>query len=205
MAKTKLKIGLDLDGVVADFSQRFVELADLLYGFDLKAEEQTGWQYEYNGVPLDSRYVDAIWQHIEETPNFWMTLDTLPDSQILTEKALEYNLIFITARGLCKGMSLEDQAANWLRRNYYIPNPQVIVSRDKGKLVNALGLNAFIDDRPENCIDIANNAPNCKVFIHAAPYNTQYVSSYAGITRTKNLPEFFTQLEGGLYGSQKAA
>lgn len=195
----RLKIGLDLDGVLAAFSPKFVEMANEMFGYSLKAENQTEWDHTCLG--LSKKEEDAVWEVINTTPNWWYhELPALPETNLITEVARRHTVYFITNRNQTKvGMSIEEQSAHWVRRNFWIPNPTVIVTKQKGKVADALLLDYFIDDKLENCLDVAKHS-NTTVYLHDAPYN----SDNRGHRTTPNVNTFLKEL-GAFSGSIKRA
>jgi uncharacterized HAD superfamily protein len=197
MGDKRPTIGLDLDGVCAQFSPKFVELANKRFGLNLDAKNQTDWDFQSLG--LTDEQCELIYNQIYETDNFWLSLDKLPHTDALITEQRKYRLFFITSRMYASGMSLEDQAANWIRRNFFIANPTVIVASNKGEVAKALGLYAFLDDRFENCVDVFKNS-SARVYLHDAPYN-----KHQGFgNRAASVNDFFKKI-GGLYGIREAA
>lgn len=203
MEDNRPRIGLDVDGVLAAFSPKFISMANAKYGLHLKPEDQHGWAHQSLG--LSDEQADAIWQDIERTPNWWLSLDQLPGTHDLSAWYKRYRIYFITSRTLSAGLPVEDQTANWIRRHYFIPNPTVLVSSNKGPLCAALNIEYFLDDRPENCTNVRAYSPFTKVFIQHAPYNVDFPGG--SIERVPSLNEFFLRVReiGGINGSTKQA
>src|ERR1043166_583824 len=168
--ETRLRVGLDVDGVLGAFSPKFIEIANNLFGLNLRPEDQTGWAHQSLG--LTNKQADKVWDVINKTPNWWMEdLPVLRRTDKLHIAARQHQLYFITKRNPTNvGLPIEEQTAHWIRRHFYIPNPTVIVTEQKGLVANALELDFFIDDKYENCLDVQNNSPRTQVYLHDAPY-----------------------------------
>lgn len=202
MANKRLKIGLDVDGVLAAFSPRFVEMANEMFDYRLDADNQTDWDHTCLG--LTKQEEDAVWKRINSTPNWWLyELPMLPSTQNLTTAARHHKLYFITNRNQTTvGMPMEEQTAHWLRRHFWIPNPTVIVTKQKGKVVDALELDYFIDDKLENVQDVLANS-DAVCYLHEAPYNKhiQLASTHNDLRATSNVNSFLTEI--GAFGDRE--
>ena len=170
----KLKIGIDLDGVCADFIARFRQLCfDTLGKPTPDVGPNTDWYCTNWGLTMGE--IDAIFKRIKGTKNFWENLGKCKGTENLRDAIHDYQIYFITNRIPTLGRSVEEQSFNWLRHNYEIEYPQVIVTRAKAPIVKALELFAFIDDRPENCKEVQEGAPTCKhsTYLRDQPYNRE--------------------------------
>ena len=188
MADKRPAIGLDLDGVCAQFSPKFIQMANKEFGLNLKPEDQTDW--DFHSLGLTEAQCGVIYNQIHEYENFWMKLDPMPFTSALSAEMDKYRIYFITSRMSAPGLPLEDQTAHWIRTQFYIPNPTVIVTNNKGEVAKALELDYFLDDRPENCLDVIQKS-YAMIWLHDAPYNQ--TSTYR---RAKTLNEFFSKIGG---------
>lgn len=199
--ETRLKIGIDVDGVLAAFSPEYIDLANEMFGLHLNPEDQIGWAHQSLG--LSDAQSDKVWDRINSTPNWWLHLLPTPNTGFLKLAADRHILYFITKRNptTC-GMAIEEQTAHWIRRNFWIPNPTVIVTERKGDVCKALDVDYFIDDKYENCQDVDNIAIHTTVYLQDAPYNREIRDGR--IKRVANINAFLQEI-GGLYGSKEAA
>lgn len=197
MEDSRPKVGLDVDGVLAAFSPRFIQMANEKYDLSLKLEDQTGWAHQSLG--LNDHQADEIWREIEATKNWWLKLDKLPNTDELSNLVDRFRIYFITSRTLSAGFPIERQTAHWILKHYFIPFPTVIVSSHKGPLAAALNLDYFLDDRPENCADVATFNPYTEVFLQDAPYNQEF--NARRVRRVRSVNEFFQAIQtGGVNG-----
>jgi uncharacterized HAD superfamily protein len=95
------------------------------------------------------------------------------------------DLIFITARAHTKGYSVQQQSAAWLALEFGLKWPTVVEEEHKGPIAAALHLDYFIDDRPQNCLEIMKAVPGCKCFLKTLPHNKDYEAP-------KNMPRVDT-------------
>src|SRR5579864_5651047 len=99
-----------------------------------------------------------LWKHVESIENFWETLEELEPQAIerLATLAAErrWEVMFLTRRPDTAGVTAQVQTQRWLQSKGF-PLPSVcVVQGSRGRIAAALGLDAVIDDRPENCVDV---------------------------------------------------
>lgn len=187
--RRRFHIGIDLDDVLCDFVSEFARLSHEMYGtrLDLKPCD-----WIWSNFNLSEQQISAVWDRIEGTHNFWIGLKKLPTVDAFDIALLdEHILYFITSRSHVSGLPVEKQTAIWLQKLGF-SHPTVIVSANKGELAQALQLDAFIDDRPENCLQVRGMAPSCRVFLMSASHNWSFRS--LGINRVENLSQFTAEL-----------
>ena len=65
-----------------------------------------------------------------------------------------WDVLFVTTRPASAGATTQVQSQLWLEAHGF-PRPSVyVVKGSRGKIAEALQLDAVIDDRPENCLDV---------------------------------------------------
>ena len=160
-----MKIGIDVDGV----------LSDTLVAIHRKFPEwdtSKGW---YGGFTKEQ--FDAVWADAKNEENFWMTIPVVQglSHRLMVDLNDAHDLYFITDRFDTKGLSAIRQTVDWIA--YYLvgrPPAGVIVAKKKGPVAAALGLDAFLVDKPENCLDVCDAVPNCRVYLCTLPHNLSY-------------------------------
>lgn len=155
-----LRIAFDLDGVLADMSaalDRETRASAPSGGPDDDTSEPTG----RNGRPRrpDSR---ALWRTVQAIENFWESLDELRPGAIARlyriASARGWEVLFITTRPDTAGATVQRQTQRWLARHGF-PMPSVyVVKGSRGAVAKALDLDVVVDDRPENCLDVATES-----------------------------------------------
>jgi FMN phosphatase YigB (HAD superfamily) len=184
-------VGIDLDGVLADFTNAFRQLSLKLLGKPDPSLIQTDWDFECLG--LTSKEVDFVWRHIKETKNWWIKLGKLPGTDELQRACIRP--IFITSRVETAGFPVAKQSEMWLMQNYGLVCPVVLVSDNKGPLAEALKLDWFIDDKVENCLDVADASVLTQVCIRTQPYNIKFESTK--VRRVNTFNEFAEAVKRG--------
>jgi hypothetical protein len=176
-----LRIGCDLDGVLADMDAALLRQAEALFGEAVarNLQESTGSQAaagkpsepaagasepaQENAPPLvklqmSSRQQRRLWKHIETVDNFWEGLAELEPGVIgrLASIAAErrWEIIFLTRRPESAGATAQVQTQRWLESKGFTLPSVFVVHGSRGRIAAALDLDVVIDDRPENCLDV---------------------------------------------------
>lgn len=164
MALSGLRVAIDLDGTVADLSKamhdvatrRLVKDAELA-GDDVVPDEQE--RPKLRDLALTARQLDALWSAVLKIRNFWTTLDEMEPGAVARLAGLaadrRWDVLFITTRPAAAGDTTQVQSQEWLEARGF-PRPSVyVVKGSRGRIADALQLDAVVDDRPENCFDVA--------------------------------------------------
>lgn len=135
-----LRIAFDMDGVLADMEAALVDHAEGLSGADDATSRR-------------------LWQRVAAIENFWESLNELEPGTVARLHALalerRWEVIFLTRRPPTAGATAQIQTQRWLEaRGFALPSVYV-VQRSRGQIAAALALDFVIDDRPENCLDVA--------------------------------------------------
>jgi 5'(3')-deoxyribonucleotidase len=169
----RLNIGVDIDGVLANFSQAAREVCKEI--FDGRPDDglvQTTWAFDSLGI--SGAEEKLLWKEIDIRPNWWMHLKKLLNTSTLKTLTDTHRVVFITNRKDGTGWPIEQQSAEWLKQHFWLFNPTVLISDKKGPVADGLKLDYYIDDRPKNVQEVLDGAPNCKTFLLRATYNTEY-------------------------------
>ena len=182
-----MRLGCDLDGVLANLHGAFVATAiELFPDLDRSAIDAPTVGASPPGPPrtadppvvvpkvepeivVSPRQTDAIWRRLSATPDFWETLDEIESGAIkrlaaLTE-ARRWEVIFLTSRPPSDGRTVQRQSQRWLERLGF-PLPSVfVVHGSRGRIADALELDVVIDDRPENCLDVVLESKAAAVLV----------------------------------------
>ena len=176
MGLQTLRIGIDVDGVLACFFKAYEDLIVEVAGVDLfparypEALPPT-WNWpEFYGYSDET--MKEVWQRIRSSLHFWKSLEPLPGAQKFLEALYrdDTETYFITDR---PGVSAQYQTAKWLDDNRF-GYPSVILSGrhlTKGQACAALHLDIYLDDKGENVLDCEEKAPNTRTLCLTYPYN----------------------------------
>lgn len=124
-----------------------------------KPEDDSTTNETMQELHLTARQQSQLWDHVKKIENFWSTLPELEPGIIsrIAKTALErrWEVIFLTTRPPTAGELVQMQSQRWLEAHGFQYPSVYVVQRSRGKIADALALDAFVDDRPENCLDIA--------------------------------------------------
>ena len=133
--ETEYKIYVDMDGVVADFDQRFLDLSGMM-------------PREY-----EAKYGrDAFWEFIDEGENklkFWVGIPQMSDAQSLMDYVSQYDYEMLTSPSIKqqslmgKGLWIKNQTKNGLFKS----KPKVNYRFAKKKIEFAAPNHILIDDK----------------------------------------------------------
>jgi 5'(3')-deoxyribonucleotidase len=187
-----LKIGVDIDGVLADFLAKARTLLKEMCGKPADDLIQTGWGFDSLGITKEEER--QFWDKLDTIPNWWYDLPKMPGTDTIKRLCDKYRVIFITNRKDGTGMPVDVQSAAWLQWTFGINYPTVLLSDDKGPLARALKLDWFIDDRPKNVEEVRVSSPLTRTVLYRTSYNTEYahldcVKTFDEFTKRFSLPE----------------
>lgn len=170
--------GVDIDGILANFTDAYAELLTKASGVKFPKHSPDWpkvWYWERETPGITKAIEQKVWNEIM-TSDFWAHLHALPGA-LETLNLLDHlafkgdDVYFITSR---PGKRAKYLTEYWLR-SHGMTTPTVLISPSdaaKGQLANALKLDVFIDDKPENCIEVRLARPSdCRVFLVDRPYN----------------------------------
>jgi hypothetical protein len=176
-------IGVDIDGVLANFNKGYRQKLIEVTGRDLipeevcrgsrPGEEPPCWNYapHFGYTREEDR---ATWEAIAGDRGFWQGLDVLPGASALlislkqTELDQDAEIYFITSR---PGNTAKEQTEWWLMQHGFRGATVMIARGEKGFFAHGLGLTHFLDDKPENCESVKIARPGTHNYLLSCRYN----------------------------------
>jgi hypothetical protein len=219
-----LRIGFDMDGVLADFAGAYHEVEVRLMG-PAKAHGRPGDPEEEEGVEGDEaskeieaegskveeakketrpselrRRRDTVWQAIHDTPDFWMTLKPLDAAAVrrIHEMMMRYRweVFFITQRPATEGDTVQRQTQRWLVAQGFDLPSVLVIAGSRGGAAAALKLDYHVDDSAKNCIDVKSESAAKPLLIVDPTDDTTVISARRlGIGTAHSIDECLTILE----------
>lgn len=167
-----LRIGFDLDGVLADMAASVNREARAAFAVAVEepTAETTPAADETEAPPaeeagngevgphLTRSQRRQLWKRISQIENFWESLDETEPGIVarlwtLTQER-RWEVIFLTKRPSTLGDITQLQSHRWLQRHGF-PAPSVfVVQESRGRIAAALNLDVIVDDTPDNCVDV---------------------------------------------------
>lgn len=186
-----MRIGIDCDDVCCNFQKRFVALLHGLYGRPPLNTEPIDWNW--SNCHLSGEEMSAAWKAAAKVDNLWADLEPLESFDSETVRLLQrvnvrHDVFFVTNRFETPGPSPMKQTKYWFYGKAGLISPNVLIAKDKGPMATVLQLDAFIDDRPKNCIDVLAARPNARVCLCDSSHNKDF--NDPRIPRVKDLKEF---------------
>jgi hypothetical protein len=226
-----MRISFDLDGVLADMDTALATLAEREFGVSVPkpetepvrdAGESRSPAAQPDGRPLTgpdgfptaavlssltARQQTRLWARVAETPNFWETLAEIEPGSIGRLQRLAHDLawevLFVTQRPSTAGRTAQVQTQRWLTQRGF-EFPAVYTTRaSRGRIAAALTLDAHIDDRLDNALDIATESRAWSILVwrdEASFATIQVNAKRMNIAAVRSVGEALTRLEQSARG-----
>lgn len=192
-----MKIGIDVDGVVADFNGNFIDRVIDVTGedkFPARPFDIVTWNYP-ESYGYTGEQCSAVWEVIKKDPTFWVNLSPYDESQICLEHLASlveegHEIYFVTNR---PGVMAKLQTEDWLNNNGFNDFPTVLISAQKGEVAKALELDWYVDDKTGNILDVHEKSPNTNAFLLGRSWNAN-----DGVPVLGSLSEFLRMVDKGI-------
>jgi len=177
-----MRLGFDLDGTLADMQGALAREARRLFpevnpeslpksaapdaaseprgagGAATPAASGEGPQSTSIGG-LTQKQQSELWKAVCAQANWWESLAEIEPGALARLFAMvqerKWELIFLTSRPETRGDTAQLQSYRWLMSKGYASPSVFVVHGSRGKIAAALNLDVLVDDRPENCLDVA--------------------------------------------------
>jgi hypothetical protein len=167
------KIGLDIDGVLAQYSLGMIDKAKELglAGYPDHPDNVNYWDHLSD--------CGDLWAKVKHDEDFWMGLKPFPGTLPLDFEVCRY----ITARPI-----RDEVSYCWLYLNGF-PHPERLITvgspEQKLDVIKTLGINVFVDDKIETVSELQDNGINA--FLFHAPYQKGHPHTLTTIRSLRDL------------------
>lgn len=187
-----LRLGIDVDGVVADFRSAFRALAERELGIAPGDAESD----------LTKADIEQLWRAVAGKPNWWLDVPAYEPEQIgrlySRVRQSRWEVFFMTSRPPSAGDSVQLQTQVWLERyGFFLPSVLTAPTGARGELARSLRLDLALDDRIVNCLEIisASNAKAVMVLRNPAEPNARESAEARGVGVVSTFAEALEALE----------
>jgi len=192
-----MKIGIDIDEVVADFVAKFLEFHNLRTGRNFQKNDIRTYNLWEAGILLNSReeavmavrkfYDSKLYDEIELVDGAKEGLERLAEA---------HKLVLITARA---GWARE-KTEKFLERYFSRLKYEIVYSGDfypgnrgtKSEICNELGIRIYIEDNKDYALEIAEKG--VIVFLFDRPWNQNH-QEHSRVIRVKNWREILRRIK----------
>ena len=192
----RLRIGLDLDGVLADWMLAFTTTMAALFprhpGLPFGFTEMQRYGLETGERGITTEMVDATWATMENTP-LWL-VEAIPllapweDLLLLSQIADAHAVHIVTSRQHPARPSVIAQTTQWLHA-HGLDNMGLVHTGRKDLAAKALELDFYLDDDPRFITQVLTEGPpDCRVFLLDRAYNR--TADTPPVERVRSLREF---------------
>ena len=187
-----LRLGIDVDGVVADFRSAFRALAERELGITAKDAESD----------LTKADIERLWRAIAGMANWWLDVPAYEPDQIdrlySRVRQSRWEVFFVTSRPPSAGDSVQLQTQVWLERHgFFLPSVLTAPAGARGELARCLRLDIALDDRIVNCLEItsASNSKAVMVLRNTAEAHARESAEARGVGVVSTLSEALDAIE----------
>ena len=187
-----LRLGIDVDGVVADFRSAFRALAERELGAAAPSKE----------ADLAKPQIDRLWRTVAATPNWWLDVPPYEPDQIARlysrVRQSRWEVFFMTSRPVSDGDSVQLQTQVWLeRQGFLLPSVLTTPAGARGELARSLRLDIALDDRLVNCLEVisASNSKAMMLLRDPADPNAREAAEARGVGVVSTLAEALDAIE----------
>ncbi len=152
-----LRIGVDVDGVLADFRTAFHDAARQCLGREIGDADQPA-----GARASPQRDVKRVWEWVAQRRNWWVDLEAYEPDQIArlysAARAGGWEVFFLTNRPASAGDTVQFQTQWWIERHGFFLPAVLTVPGSRGEIANGLRLDIVVDDLSINCVDVVTTS-----------------------------------------------
>ena len=152
------------------------------------------------GKPLTSRELRHLWKHVAGIENFWTTLKEIESGAVARIAGLRskhsLEVIFLTQRPETAGEIAQLQSQRWLETHGFELPAVYVLRGSRGLAAAALDIDVVLDDRKENCLEVAIESKARSMLVWRDPPDTvPPAASRLGIETVFSIAEAVQRIE----------
>lgn len=175
MNEKNIQLFLDCDGVICNFDEVFVQIVNKMFNKNLPSDFVPNDWY-WTKPPVSITQEDSLLAyHAFLKDNGFLKQSFYKEAKEFIDEAKKFSHIDLVTHipDECK----ENRVKNLNGHNIHFD--RIFTTEEKSKCINQNIIPGkdryiFVDDKPENCIDVAENCKNVEVFIIKKPYNVDF-------------------------------
>ena len=174
-----LRLGIDLDGVIADFNTGWIGLYNEEFGASLRTADVTAW-----GAPMLLTHFDSMGQfwrwaaRAADGVSIFRVLDPFPGALDAVQRlAVDHSIVIVTTK---PRFAVGDTFA-WLEE-HALPTREVHIVDDK----TSVDCDAYLEDADHNLEALRRRRPDSVVCRYVRPWNR----AHAGVVDVDDWPDF---------------
>ncbi len=158
-----MRLGIDLDGVVADFTSGWMRLYNAEFGTALTPDLVTSWSGALHLTHFTTKREFWEWAHRDREVSLFRGLDTYPGAvETLRGLAGKHHVVIITAK---PAWAVHDTFA-WIAE-HRLPTREVHILAQKWMVA----CDVYLEDSPQQLRDISHSRPEAVVCRFVRPWN----------------------------------
>jgi len=164
MGRRKPRVGVDVDGVLADFSTPALKLMSEFLGKPLTPEMQQTWDLE---DLLPSERVEEFWRLVGATKGFCRDLPPLPGAIEGIQELKKVASVYIVTAYLYHGHTWVHERDRWVEEHLGLGHSRVVHTKAKF----TFSAHMLIDDKPRNVQEWAEEHEKGVPVLWTRPFN----------------------------------
>lgn len=197
-----MRIGFDIDGVLANFVSAYAPLLSNITGKNVPATKPHLWDWDAEVATKDQ--IRQALDEIKGSSTFWTTLEPTEfcsDSLTYLSECRHKGdaVVFITSR---PGINTSNQSKVWLEAHNFVDADVYVATSAEHKrlLAKNLELDFFIDDKPSNCLAVSDVVPYTVVLDQ--PWNQEWDNDKDAVMRVTDPVEAVEWARAGMQHGQ---
>jgi 5'(3')-deoxyribonucleotidase len=162
---SRLRIGLDVDGVIADMTTPACVIMSEMLGRPFSPAEVVRWDFDH-ALPPEQR--PLFWERMG-VPGFCRAIPPYEGAVEAVRRLEEIADVYLVTSPLPCGQTWTHERDAWAQHHFEIPRRRIIHTAAK----HLVAVHMLIDDRPQNLSEWATEHPGCPV-LWRQPYNAEH-------------------------------